>query len=233
MKKQLAALLLGLSALYAQANEAPPVYDRIAFTISAEQEVANDVLTAKLYAEQQGQDTAAMAQTINQTMQWAMQAASQENAVEARTLNYTTNPTYSNGKINGWQVRQEIELESKDSEKLSALLNTLQEQLRIQNINYSVSKEVSKSTEENLIKQALANFKQRAEQIKTGMGRNNYRVVRLDIQSANHNFPTPAYQMRNMEMAPAGALGAAPPTLESGKQELRVNIAAEIELSLD
>ena len=56
MKQQLAALLLGMAAWGVTHAADTPVYDRIAFTVSAEKEVPNDVLTAVLYAEQQGQD---------------------------------------------------------------------------------------------------------------------------------------------------------------------------------
>lgn len=229
MKTYLVALLLGLSTLTAHAETAP-TYDRIGFSISAEKEVANDVLTATLYAEQQGQDTTTMADSVNQAITWAMDIAKQESAVVSRTLNYTTNPVYENGKVSGWKVRQSIQLESQDSKVLSGLLGKLQEKLRIEGINYSVSPEVQAKTEEELINQALASFKQRAEQIKAGMGRNEYRVVRIDIQSMGGDYPQPAlYRMAAMEASPAPA----PPSLEGGKQNLQVNVQAEIELSLN
>ncbi|HRJ52739.1 MAG TPA: SIMPL domain-containing protein [Candidatus Thiothrix moscowensis] len=230
MKKQLAALLLGMFALNAaHAEESKPVYDRVAFSVNAAKEVPNDVLSAVLYAEQQGQDTVAMADAVNQAITWAMAIAKQESAVESRTLNYTTNPVYADGRISGWQVRQSIQLKSKDSKVLSGLLGKLQEKLRIEGINYSVSPEMQAETEKALIDQALKNFKDRAEQLKTGMGRAEYRVVRLDVQSVGNDFPQPMYRMAAMEAAGAPA----PPSLEGGKQNLQVNVQAEIELSIN
>jgi predicted secreted protein len=230
MTKQFAALLLGLSALSAAHAEDKPVYDRIAFTVSAEKEVPNDVLTAVLYAEQQGQDTVAMADAVNQAITWAMGVAKQESAVEARTLDYTTNPLYTDGRVTGWQVRQSLQLRSKDSKTLSGLLGKLQEKLRIEGINYSVSPEVQTSTEDELINTALANFKKRADQVKTNMARAEYRVVRLDVQAAN-DFQPPMMRMAAMDAAAAAA--PAPPSLEAGKQKLKVNVQAEIELSIN
>lgn len=230
MKQKLAILLLGMAAWGLTHAADQPLYDRIAFSVSAEKEVANDVLTAVLYAEQQGKDTAAMADSVNQAITWAMDTAKQETAVEARTLNYTTQPMYTDSRITGWQVRQSIQLTSKDSKVLSNLLGKLQEKLRIEGIGYSVSSEVQGSTEEELINTALANFKKRAEQIKTSMGRAEYRVVRLDVQAIN-DFQPPMVRMAMMEAAPMAA--PAPPTLEGGKQKLRVNIQAEIELSIN
>ncbi|MEB4593460.1 SIMPL domain-containing protein [Candidatus Thiothrix sp. Deng01] len=227
MKKQLAVLLLGLSALGMAYAEDKPTYDRVSFSVSAAKEVANDLSSAVLYAEQQGQNTVTMADTVNQAITWAMDIAKQESAVESRTLDYTTNPIYTDGKITGWQVRQSIQLKSKDSKVLSTLLGTLQEKLRIEGISYSVSPEVQSSTEDDLINTALANFKKRADQVKANLGRAEYRVVKLDVQSISGEYPQPPmYRMAAME-APAPA----PPTLASGKQNLQVNVQAEIELS--
>lgn len=233
MKTTLAALLLGMTALgTAHAEDTKPVYDRIAFAVNASQQVANDELTAVLYAEQQGQDTAAMANTVNQAITWAMELAKQQTGIESRTLNYTTNPVYTDGRVTGWQVRQSIQLKSKDSKALSGLLGQLQEKLRIEGISYSVSPEVQANSEKALIDQALKNFKERAEQLKTGMGRAEYRVVKLDVQAVGSDFPQPLYRMAAMDAAGA-APAPAPPSLDSGKQNLQVNVQAEIELSIN
>lgn len=232
MKAYFAALLLGLSALSVAHAEQAPTYERIAFSVKAAQEVPNDMLTAVLYAEQQGQDTAALANTVNQTTTWALDIAKQANTVTSRTLDYTTNPIYGeNGKVSGWQVRQSIQLKSQDSKALSGLLGQLQEKLRIEGISYSVSPDVQASTEKALIDQALKTFKERAEQMKTGMGRQEYRVVRLDVQAANDYFQPPIMMRAMADAAPAAA--PAPPSLEGGKQNLQVNVQAEIELSIN
>jgi len=229
MKMLVAAVLLGLSALSAAHAEDKPVYDRIAFTVNAEKEVPNDLLTAVLYAEQQGQDTAALADSVNQSITWALGIAKPETAVASSTLNYTTNPVYTDGRVTGWQVRQSIQLKSKDSKILSGLLGKLQEKLRIESINYSVSPEVQADTEKTLIDQALKNFKARADQLKAGMGRAEYRVVKLDVQAVNGESPQPPmYRMAAM----AADAAPAPPSLEGGKQNLQVNVQAEIELSI-
>lgn len=220
--------LFSALALPVQAEGSLP-YDRVGFTVSAEKDVENDVLTAVMSASQTGQDTAKLADEVNQAVAWAMEIAKKETAVESRTLSYTTNPVYQDGRVNGWQVSQSIELKSKDSKVLSGLLGTLQAKLRIEAVDYSISTEVRKGLEEQLITEALATFKQRAGQVQQNMGRADYRVVRLDIQTAA-DFPQP--QMR-MAMDASYASAPAAPTLDAGKQKVRVNIAAEIELSLN
>jgi len=232
MKKQLAALLLGMSALSAHAEDKPPAYDRVAFSVTVQKEVENDVLTAVLYAEQQGRDTVAMADQVNKGIVWGMDIAKKEPAIESRTLGYTTNPVYKDNVLDGWQVRQSIQLKSKDSKALGGMLGQLQEKLRIDSIGYSVSPDVQKTTKEGLVNAALDSFKKRAEQIKAAMGRAQYKVVKLDIQDTNDFAPMlKSYDGAMMRAAAAPAPAA--PVLEGGTQELRVSVQAEIELSIN
>lgn len=223
----LSALLLtgGFSFAAEETN-----YDRISFAVSAEKEVENDVLTATLFASQTGQNTAELSDTVNKDISWAMDIAQQEDKIESRTLGYTTNPVYKNGRVDGWQVRQNIELKSKDSKALSGMLGQLQQKLRVQSIAYSISTEVRQSTEETLISEALASFKNRAAQVQANMERSEYRVVQLDIQT-DGSFPQPMFRSARAEgMMMSGAAPAAP-DLEAGKQKVKVSVNAQIELS--
>nr|CAA6818216.1 MAG: Unknown protein [uncultured Thiotrichaceae bacterium] len=205
-------------------------YDRISFAVSAEKEVENDVLTATLFASQTGQNTNELADTVNKDISWAMDIAQQENKIENRTLGYTTNPVYKNGRVDGWQVRQNIELKSKDSKVLSGMLGQLQQKLRVQSIAYSISTEVRQATEESLISEALASFKNRAAQVQANMERSEYRVVRLDIQTGG-NFPQPMFRGARAEGMMMADAAPTAPNLNAGKQKVKVSVNAQIELS--
>ncbi len=223
------SLLLILSVISPAQAEQQQAYNRISFSVSAEKEVENDVLTAILFASETGQDTAILADAVNQDIRWALAIADEEAAVDSRTLGYTTNPVYKSNRIDGWQVRQSIEMKSKDSGKLSSLLGQLQSKLRIESVRYSISTEVRRATEETLISQALATFKNRAAQIQANMERAEYRVVRLNINTAS-NFNRPVAMARSSAMVMADAAPIAP-SLDAGKQKVSVSIDVEIELS--
>ncbi|WP_020394208.1 SIMPL domain-containing protein [Thiolinea disciformis] len=235
LNRSLLAGVVALSTLflstYALAGDTLS-YDRVAFNVAADKDVENDVLSAVLTATQTGQDTAKLADEVNKAITWAMEIAQKETAVERRTLAYTTSPVYSDGKVDGWQVAQSIELKSKDSKALSTLLSQLQERLKVDSISYSISTAVRKSTEEQLITEAIANFKTRATQVQQAMQRAEYRVVRMDIQTGSE-MPQPMMMAANVS-SDGGSYSArsAPPSLEAGKQKVRVVIMAEIELSL-
>ena len=223
-------MLLAALASSVQAENTLP-YERVGFVVSAEKEVENDVLTAILSASQTGQDSAKLADEVNQAIVWAMDIAKKQTAVDSLTLGYTTNPVYRDQRVDGWQVSQRIELKSKDSKTLSSLLGELQAKLRVESINYSISTEVQKTTEEQLINEALDGFKQRATQVQKNMGRANYRVVRLDIQTAS-DFQQP-FPMAAASEGGSFSRSVAPPVLEAGKQKVRVMVNTEIELSVN
>lgn len=205
-------------------------YDRIAFTVNAEREVENDTAIAVLYAAEEGQESAALSTKVNTAIAWGLAEAKKVNGVEARTLNYTTYPSYDDkGKITGWQVRQNIQLKSTDINAMSTLLGKLQEQLRIESVNYAVSPKVQKQLEDELIAEALGSVKRRAAQVQSNMGRSEYRVVMVNIQSGQQSFVPPAPSYAAMRTMAADAAPA--PALEAGKQTLRVDVSAEIELS--
>lgn len=228
MMRVLLACLVMVSAIAVHAAE-PLKYERVSFMVSADKEVENDVLNATLSAVEQGSDTAALSDKVNQAMRWALAIAESVQGVEVRTLGYMTNPQYRDGRVDGWQVKQSIALKSKDSQALSALLGQLQEKLRVDGISYNVSPEVRKKVEEALIADALTHFKQRAAQVRTQMGFGGYRLVDLDIQTASDAMQPPVAYARGTSMMSMSK--AAAPVLEAGKQAIRVSVRAEIELT--
>ena len=171
-----------------------------------------------------------LSDTVNKDISWAMEIAKKEEKVDSRTLGYITSPVYKNGRVDGWQVRQSIELKSKDSQILSGLLGQLQQKLKVQSIDYSLSTEARKSTEETLISEALAGFKNRAAQIQANMQRAEYRVIQLDIQTAG-DYPQPMFRAARAEGMMMADAAPAAPSLDAGKQKVQVSVNAQIELS--
>lgn len=216
---------LGL-AVSASAHDPDPTFDRIQFTVSAEDSVSNDTLTAHLYYQREGEKPAELADDVNQTVAWAVKLAKSRAGVHVQTENYQTNPVYRKQTLTGWQVRQGIRLRSQDSTVLSELLAELQTRLAVQSVRYTVSPEARSKVEDHLIGRALANFRHRAELITEEMGRKGYRVVRLDIHREQDRPRNVA--IRTQAMSTASKI--ATPTLETGESILRVNVNAQVEL---
>jgi len=204
-------------------------YDQIDLSASAEQDVANDLLIAIVYSEVQADRQSDAADRVNDNITWAARRADDARGVTTQTLQYTTRPVYANNsRIVGWQARQSLRLESRDSNRLSELLGTLQERVAIQSVNYAVSKQALDTAEDALIGEALARFESRAKLVAEQLGRTGYRIVRINIGTSGPQ-PMPA-PFRTMRMD-AAAAEIAPPTLDAGVQTVTVSVNGTIELS--
>lgn len=209
------------------AEEMPLTYERINLSASASQQVENDTLVALLYAQREGPNAAKLADEVNQTVRWSVERARQTPQVKVQTLDYRTHPVYQKERLTGWRVRQSIRLESMDAKKLSGLLGQLQERLAVQSIDYTLSPSKLKEVENQLIEEAIKTFQQRADLIATRLKQPEYRLVRMDVQTAGVHRPMP---MGVRTMAEAAA---EPPMLEAGTQTVQVDISGTIELQLD
>ena len=226
----LALVLAGccLAANSVSADEGKLTYDRISFAVSAGTEVENDTMTAVLYARKEGPDLAVLSTEVNKAISAAMKRVRQESVVTAQTLDYQTLPNYQNGRPSGWQVRQSIRLESKSPEPLAKLIGDLQASLALGGVEYSISPERLKEYEDKLIDQALGRFRDRAERVTRDFGRSQYRIVHVQVNTANPSPIRPPLRMA--AMAAEAAPGGAPPSLEPGKNRVEVEASGTIEL---
>ena len=228
-RRACAFLFAVLATTSAVAHDTAPTYDRVNFRVSATQEVDNDTLVAVMYAERSGQQPSAMADEVNRTIGWAVDLAKKNSAIKVQTLNYRQEPLYTNQTVTGWKVRQSIRLESTDGTALSALVGELQKRLSIASVRYTLSADVRASVEDALIARALARFKGRGELISAELGRQNYRIVNLEIVTAG-GAPAPVRMRAVSTMAQNSSI--APPTLEPGVQSVTVQVSGSIELEV-
>ena len=223
MKKSISlGLLLTLFSAALLAGEDPVTYDRIDLSVRSLKEVVNDTLSATLYKELEGSDTARLSREVNKSIADALALAKQHGDIEARTLDYSTNPVYRNKVVSGWRVRQSINLKSMNADTLSSLIGQLQSRLSLGHIGYAVSPEKRAEVEHLLIADGIKRFKARADLVTKALGREDYRLVRMGI---NTNAVTP--RPRQMH---AMAAERAMPALEAGTQPLEVSISGTIEL---
>jgi len=217
----------------AVADPTSTAYDRVALSVTAQERVGNDTLVADLYSEREDERAAEAATEVNENVSWAIGEARKVDGVSVQTTGYYSHPVYRDQTVIGWRVRQSIRLESRDAAGLSELIGRLQGRLAMSSINYKISPQRRAEAEDSLIKQALASFNKRAGLISMELGRPGYRIVNLDVVTSG----TPARPMVGQRMAMAmesdAAGGVAPPTLESGVQNVQVRVNGTIELKLN
>lgn len=220
----LASLLLFNAPL--RAEESQPVYDRIHLSVSASADVDNDIVTAQLYIQRDGENPAKLADEVNREMRKALDTAKSVEGIDVQSGSYRTNPRYRNSTLVGWQVRQDLLLESTNAAALSQLVGELQSRLNVESIGYRVSDSARKAAEEKLIVQALENFQGRANLVSSSLKRKDYRLVQININTG-YRSPAPLYRS-----AMVAESVSAPPAIEAGSQSVTVTVDGTIELLL-
>lgn len=208
--------------------ETPLTYDRVHLSASASKDVENDTMTARLFTQEEGNNTQALANRVNETIRRAVTESKNVSGVKVKTDAYSTSPIYHKSSITGWRVRQSISLESQDMAALSDLLGRLQSTIKLEGIGFSVSREKRQSVEDELIKEALAKFRQRADLIAGEMSHQQHRLVDLNV---NTSLPRQPYMARGIRMeAMAMSADVAAPAVEAGEATLSVSVSGTVEL---
>ena len=217
------ALLL-LAPFVAAAEESH--FNHISLSASAGDMVTNDTMTATLSREAEGKNTAALANTVNGDINWAIAEIKKHAGFKVRTQAYNTHPVYHKNVVIGWKVSQSIRVESRDAAALSQLLGSLQKRLHLTSVSFGVSPELREETENTLISRAIAAFTKRAKNIAADLGHSGYKLVTLNVQTGGGSR---VFQARAMMMEAAPAM--APPAMEAGESRLTVTVSGEIELN--
>ncbi len=221
------AAVLALAAGAAAGHDNPPRYDQVHLSASAGAEVDTDLLVAVLFREEQSDVQATAADEVNRAVRWAIDQAKAA-GVSVETSAYRTQPVYQKQQIRGWRVHQSIRLESRDPDKLAALLGELQQRLSIQSLGNELSPQARKAAEDALIGAAVDAFQARAALIATTLKRDGHRIVSLDV-STSGAAPPPGIVMRATAMESAAP--PAPPAVEPGTLTVEVHVSGTVELN--
>ena len=139
-----------------------------------------------------------------------------------------TYPVYAKGNVlQGWRGRAEIRIESKDFEAASALIGKLQAGMQLGGMNFTVSPEARRQVENELIGEAIAAFKARAEIVRGALSGRSYKLQRLNVANG-YNTPQPRFAMARAMSS--GAAEVAAPGLEAGVSMVTVSASGAIEI---
>jgi predicted secreted protein len=210
----------------AAADDADEPRRRVSFSVESVREVPNDWIRAVVGVTEEDADPAQAADRVNRTMAWALEKARAEQRVKASSGGYHTQPVYHEGKLRRWRASQELVLEGSDADAMTALLGVLQSRVQLRAFGFSVSEESQRRVEEELVSEALAAFRARAELVRRGLDARGYALDELDINTGGHGVPEPR-RMRVMEAAHAAV---APPSAEAGTSRIRVVVDGTIAL---
>ncbi|HEY6280634.1 MAG TPA: SIMPL domain-containing protein [Burkholderiales bacterium] len=224
MRTALLAYLFLAAVGNAHPAEEPLRYNVVDLQAEAQREIQNDLMTASLYVEQSGENPARVSNSVNKIVNEALRVAGDVKNVKARTEGYQTYPVYGKNKLlEAWRVRSEIRLESKDFSALSNLIGKLQSTLQLSYLGFTVSPEARRQAENELIAEAISNFRGRADIVKQSLKGREFKIRRMSVNTSGfHPRPVLARGIAAQEVAA--------PNVEGGTSQVTVNVNGTIEV---
>lgn len=221
----LCSLLFGWAGV-GWADELPE--DRYHFSVSARGQADNDWMVVVLSAQRQDKDLARASTAVNEEMAWALAQLGDDLSVQRSTESYYTQPVYSDKKrqVRAWRVSQSLRLESGDFARLGGLLQTLQQRLALEQMQFSVKPDTRELLVEELMVEALANFRRRAQLIAHQMDAVDFKPISVQIDTGE----APSYYAQPEMMMRGVAAEMAAPAIAGGESEISVRVNAAIEL---
>jgi predicted secreted protein len=185
-------------------------------------------MNASLFAEVSDPSAPKVADQLNRLGAEALKTASEFKAVKARSGYVQTYPVYDRAnKLTGWRGRTEIRLESKDTQAMAALIGKLQSTMQLGGISFTVSPELRRQTENELITDGVAAFRARADIATKALGGQSYKIRRVGLNTGG--FAPGPRPMAAARMAPQAA-EVAPPVFEAGTSMVNVVAAGTVEV---
>ena len=232
---KLKALSLALLALPITSFATEPVSHQptdVSFSVEAEKEVERDLLQVSLFYQAEGNDLSALSKTMAEKMNKAIELAKAQSAVEIKDNSRNTWFRYNDkGKQQGWTARAELTLESKDSQALSTVVHELDGVLAINSVSASVSREKLSSLENELTKEALAKFKDKALLLQESLQMKGYTIQNLEISSPNDSTNDyPIYAAAELSSKSLYSSEKDETYTQSGKEKIKVSVNARIAL---
>lgn len=225
----LLAIAVSLSLAFPATGIAAPETAPLVIALSAEasQPAANDLIRATVVAEATGTSPDALAQRINAQIAEGLNMAKRYPTVKTRSGNTGTYPTYGkSNRIEGWHMRSELLIESRNIAAVSELLGQLQGALNVANLQQTPAPETKKSAENEAIVKAIEAFRARAQIVAEALGK-SYRIRELSVSTGSH-VPGPRLYQKAMFSA---STDAAPMPIEAGESLITATVEGKIEVN--
>ncbi|MDO9023301.1 SIMPL domain-containing protein [Zwartia sp.] len=179
----LMTLLMSTLSLHASASEGVTA----ALQASANVQVLQDEVRLVFAHEAQGKTAAEVNRALTQALEQARGAVSVPAGVSMSSGSFRTSPSYNkDGRPDGWRGRAELVLQSTDfaaTEKVAGLLGT---QLALASVNFSLSPEKRRITEQTLLKEVAQTFRNKATSAASAFGFDRYKIMSLDFGGQNN-----------------------------------------------
>jgi len=223
----LAALSLFVQSFFQSALAAEVMLNKVHFSAEATGYFDNDVMTVKFTAQAEHTNPQVVATQINQKMQKAYRILKPFALIQVKTGQYQINPVYKKQTLIGWKGQQTLILTMQNRPGLAKILVQIQPYLNYQNIQFSISEQRKQAFIADLTRQAILNYREKAEFIAKNFQSPRYHLLNTNI--SNREFHPRPGLYREMSIMVSRAKQAQP-LLKSGQSKLTVTISGTMAL---
>lgn len=224
----LGAVLAWVPLAFSQNMASPVLTQRVALSASASVQMAQDVLTLSLIAAREGSDAQSVQNQLKAALDDALTLAKREakGLIEVRTGRFGVSPRYDrNGKMSGWQGSAELVLQGRDFARMGELAGKLQT-LTVASASFGLTPEQRQSAETSAQNQAIAQFRQRADEAAKSFGFSTYTLLDAHISAGDSGGARPLMMTKSTRMEAADA----PLPMEAGLASVTVTVAGSVQL---
>lgn len=204
-------------------------------SVTEQIDVQEDLLVSSMRIEKEGFDPKLIQNEINLMMAKAVEMAKEVSDINVSTEQYyvyqynqgqNTDNVKEEAKKKIWRGTQVLSLKSKSSEALLTLIGKLQnEELLIQNLNYTLSNEKREIMRDSMIEGAIEKLKQRATLVAKALGKDYSGFTMINIDPEAGRAPVSRLMMGTPPVS-ANDNAASIPVAEPGISEVTMTISA-------
>jgi predicted secreted protein len=222
------------TTLFAQSNNtnAQP-RDVLSLSATVFAEVIPDLAFVTLTAEAQGVDSAPITREVQAAINTALTQAKEIKGIEARTGAFSTQQKWNGkGVRDGWTVRAELIIKSKDFATLGTLASKLsQQKLMITNTGFEMSRELREREEAALIEHGIDAFCGKATTAIKSFGFANYTLREVNLGSITGDTPNMQPKMMMRSAVSSVAAQTESMAIEGGKTVLTLSLNGSINMT--
>ncbi|HLS56977.1 MAG TPA: SIMPL domain-containing protein [Zeimonas sp.] len=214
------------------AGERRPRVERapqLSLSATAYRDVVQDRVTVTLYAERESPQPATGQAQVSELLGPVLERLKARGELQVHSSGYRTDPVWQQSRIVGWRTRGSIQVIAQPSEGFNRLVGELATKLNLESVSYWLSRDAQLATERELIGEAVAAFRAKADSATKALGFRAFAVRQVSVDGAGPVHPVPVPRM-TMSRAAAAEGSPAPLPGAEGRTTVTVTVSGSVAL---
>lgn len=199
---------------------------------TSSREMANDVVSITFHAMKTGKDASVVQTDLRTAVHEALETIRPhlvQDEVDVTTDYFKVEPTYGkSGKMDGYAGNATVTIKGTDTAKIAQLASDVKTMM-VSSSRNSMSRKLRLSVEAELMEEAIADFRQKADAVTAAFGYKTWTIGSVHVSTSADRYGS---GMSGKVMALGGsAMESAPMSIESGKSNMSGSVRGSIILS--